>query len=56
MKKTLCIALVAYGLGSFGVGIARGISTWESMGFTGVVRDAMTHAAVWPTMLIKIIS
>ena len=55
MKKIICIAVIAYALGGVGVGIARAVDNWDSMGVTGLIQDAMAHAAMWPGTLVQLV-
>lgn len=56
MKKALIIAAIAYGFGAIGVGIARAASNYDAMGITGLMQDAISHGALWPATLIKLVA
>ena len=55
MKKIIFIALIAYGLGGFGVGITRAVDNWDSMGTTSLLQDAVAHGALWPGSLARLV-
>lgn len=42
MKQILWVAVIAYGLGAFGVGISSAVANSDSMGVTGLIQKALT--------------